>query len=333
MTTTPTTYTPYFTTLFTWADDSNIPEAIFPRSKELLLSLTELKLHDMNLSTLPAGIGLLVNLKVLHLHGNQLVSLPKEIGDLCNLEKLWVQFNALTALPDELLKLTKLVELAALNNQLTELPEGLVTMPKLEWLFVQHNFLDLNQPMFTSVPESMNIATYGQKKFVNNKQFYIEGLHAYYLPHARVLRDQIFKDITQEEKPSLDASLDIVSYREWYKKSGIDKLDYWVLIDRASEKVIGLTGLYTEIDDDENTCWLGWFCVDPTYRKSGLGRALLDFSIVKAKNMKKQQLKLYTYDAKEYNDAIAMYEQYGFKVFKPIGRVLQKKDIFMKLDL
>ncbi len=321
------------TALFDWADKNDISEELLPRNETQLQSMTELKLHDLDLSTVPAEIGLLVNLKCLYLSSNQLVSLPKEIGQLHKLEKLWILNNRLTALPDEVLGLTNLIELAAFSNELTELPAGLTNMPKLEWLFVQDNFLDVSSQVFESVPSTLNLATYGQKQFVQNKQFYIDALDGDRLPEAKALRDRIFKGMTQEEKPSLDASLDRKAYQEWYEESAIEKLDYWVLIERSSDKVVGLTGIYTEKHDVENTCWLGWFCIDPAYRKHGLGRALLDFSIAKAKSFKKKLLKLYTYDSKEYHDAVKMYEKYGFSVFEPHNAGSRKRDVFMEIQI
>jgi len=327
-----TSITLSLTTLFDWADKNNISEELFPREEAQLLSITELKLHDLDLTTVPAEIGLLVNLKCLYLSSNQLVSLPKEIGQLHNLEKLWIHNNVLTAMPDEVLNLTNLIELAAFSNELTEFPAELMNMPKLKWLFIQDNFLDVDSPMFESVPNTLNLATYGQKQFVQNKRFYITALYGDRLPEAKALRDRIFKGMTQDEKPSLDASLDRKAYQDWYEENGIDRLDYWVLIERSSDKVVGLTGIYTEKQDAENTCWLGWFCIDPAYRKHGLGRALLDFSITKAKSLKKELLKLYTYNSKGYHDAMKMYEKYGFSMFEPHSGESRKKDVFMELD-
>lgn len=70
-----------------------------------------LDLHDLQLTSLPSGIGKLTKLTRLNVSGNQLTSLPPEIGKLTALEYLTVDRHQLKSLPPEMDKLTALIEL------------------------------------------------------------------------------------------------------------------------------------------------------------------------------------------------------------------------------
>lgn len=159
----------------------------------------------------------------------------------------------------------------------------------------------------------MNHQIYGKDSFLND--FTLESLSPKSLTGAIELRDKIFKDMTQEEKLSLNASLDKETYRSYYEESGIKSMEYWVLVD-TKDKVIGLTGIYVE-EDEISTCSLGWFCLDKHYRGRGIGEALLEFSIAHAKLLSMQFLTLYTEDSKMYRPAIALYKKYGFLEYEP----------------
>ena len=152
------------------------------------------------------------------------------------------------------------------------------------------------------------------------------------LEAATALRDSVFKHMTKEEALSLKAYVHKSDYAKWYSESGITSLYSWVLVETATDKVVGLTGLYTEEDDTEDTCWLGWFCVDPDYRKLGLGQALLNFSISEAKRMEKTRLKLYTYNSEEFWDAIKLYEWYGFQLLDSGKKKARRKDLVFMLE-
>ena len=49
---------------------------------------------------------------------------------------------------------------------------------------------------------------------------------------------------------------------------------------------IGITGVYTE-DIDKDSIWLDWFCVEPEYRKKGLGEQILRDTIEYAKGLER----------------------------------------------
>jgi len=145
--------------------------------------------------------------------------------------------------------------------------------------------------------------------------FIIEPLTYLSLKEAENLRNKIFKnDLEDIEKGLLLASLDTTRYKTICEENEVRTISYWVAKDVKSGKVIGLTGIYTE--DVDKSCWLGWFCIDEAYRGKEFGKRLLEFSIEQAKNMGKKYLHVYTYKAKRFETAIAIYQQYCFEEYK-----------------
>ena len=116
-----------------------------------------------------------------------------------------------------------------------------------------------------------------------------------------------FPDITKKDKNNLASSIE-TSRSNLYCK-------YFVLSEKLSNKVIGITGIYEELKDSNDSCWLGWFCIDKEYQGQGYSKKLLDFSIDKALSLGKKQMKIYTYDSSESKKAIGLYKSYGFDVF------------------
>ena len=116
-----------------------------------------------------------------------------------------------------------------------------------------------------------------------------------------------FPDITKKDKNNLASSIE-TSRSNLYCK-------YFVLSKKLSNKVIGITGIYEELKDSNDSCWLGWFCIDKEYQGQGYSKKLLDFSIDKALSLGKKQMKIYTYDSSESKKAIGLYKSYGFDVF------------------
>lgn len=153
----------------------------------------------------------------------------------------------------------------------------------------------------------------------------------YTVNEANNLKNNIFPNIKDIEKDTLYASLDKQKYEKSFEVNFITSSNYFIVKNKQN-KVIGLTGIYTEVDDDIDMCWLGWFCIDFTFRGEGLGKVLMDFSIAKAKEMKKNYLHLYTYGSKEFLPAIKLYEKYGAKRYKPSHKVSKRDYYRLKLN-
>ena len=107
---------------------------------------------------------------------------------------------------------------------------------------------------------------------------------------------------------------------------GVSSLsNFWVAIDE-NNNVVGTTGIYTYVKDENEAIWLAWFCVAPEQRGKGIGKQLMEHSINMAKGFNKKYFRLYT--SSDPNEAAAqnLYEKYGFKVIKK-----EKKLFFTKI--
>ena len=169
-------------------------------------------------------------------------------------------------------------------------------------------------------------------KFTSNIKITTEPLSQNTIFDAELLRDEVFNDIPKEEKPLLKASLDPVGFEDVYLENDVVMSKYWVLKDKTSSKIIGLSGIYQESGDKSHECWLGWFCLDKKYRKQHLGKELLSFSIEMAKKEGYKTMNVYTYNTKKYLPARNLYKSFDFKECK-IRESRYKKDIFLQKNI
>lgn len=146
------------------------------------------------------------------------------------------------------------------------------------------------------------------------------------LHDATVLRDSVFKDLSDDEYETLALSLNPSILV--YERLGISQLHYWVAVDTISQKVVGLVGLYLESSDNEGEFWLGWYCVDSNYRGHKIGSKLLRFAIDLSKVVGMKYLHLYTTADDEYATARKQYEKIGFKNYDT-----KSSELYYKLDL
>jgi GNAT superfamily N-acetyltransferase len=304
--------------LLIWANEHNISKKVLPHSQEQLLSLEVLNVSNIPLQNIPKHIRVLKNLKKLYLANCQLLRLPLEIYSLQNLEILWVQSNHLTSISSEINNLENLQEFVAYDNNLQKFP-SIKSLTKLSFVALHRNLLSAKtvDRLSKTLPKDIQLSLYDQKAQL---PFIIEPLSPMTLKAAKNLRDKVFKDDIEEiEKNLLLASLDPIKYKKVYEENEVLSLSYWVAKDNISKQVIGLTGIYTEKNDDN--CWLGWFCIEEDYRKKGFGKQLLEFSIQQAQKMEKKYLCVYTYNIKKYKKALSLYEKYEFKRYNNKGNV------------
>jgi len=140
-----------------------------------LTNLTELRLDQNQLTTLPDWMTQLTNLTELSLGKNQLTALPEWLGQFTNLTTLRLNDSRLTTVPEWLPRLTNLTWLDLGRNQLTALPEWFSQFTNLTWLGLSGNelmtlpewfpqltnlrSLHLGRNQLTTLPESMTRLT------------------------------------------------------------------------------------------------------------------------------------------------------------------------------
>ena len=90
-----------------------------------------------------------------------------------------------------------------------------------------------------------------------------------------------------------------------------DLVAFDVYVDEG-DLVLGTTGLYRYRKDLETAVWLAWFCVDPRARGRGIGQALLDHSVARARDAGFSLLRLYTSTDPNEASAQRLYERNGF---------------------
>jgi ribosomal protein S18 acetylase RimI-like enzyme len=97
--------------------------------------------------------------------------------------------------------------------------------------------------------------------------------------------------------------------------AGVDDfLNLWGAIDQQTGRILGTSGLYAYTRDAAEAVWLAWFCVDPEFRRRGIGSRLLDFSIQEARRTGRDYLRLYTSDRPNEAAAQILYESRGLQV-------------------
>jgi len=146
------------------------------------------------------------------------------------------------------------------------------------------------------------------------------------LKQANDLVLSTFKSLDEYEKKNLIASLFPNRFKEVYTKNEIKEMEYFVYL--VDNKVVGVVGLYREIEDNKDECWLGWFCVEKRYRNQKIGKKLFEYMLNLAKQRDKKTMYIYTYNSKMYQKAISMYQNYGFTQIKVKSKY--KKDLYLK---
>ncbi len=206
--------------------------------------------------------------------------------------------------------------------------------------FIDHKFdavIDevLNKKTYDNVPKGLQNYLYELELIIPTKHqrrdypFVIEPLSKKHLGEAMRLQHLVFPAMSDTEKLSLPASLSKARYEDIYTKESIKSMQYWVAIDPDTSHIIGLTGLYNEINDSEDECWLGWFFVNNKYRGKGYGKKLLEFSEKQAKALKRRTMYIYTYKTKKYQKAIELYKKFGYKEYL-VKDTKYKRDLYFK---
>lgn len=140
-------------------------------------------------------------------------------------------------------------------------------------------------------------------------------------PAIRELVFGILKSYGLDPSPK-DTDADLYDLRGYYFDHGGD---FAVLLE--GEQIIGTVALFNL---GSQVCELRKMYLDPAFRRRGLGRQLLDYGLVKARELGYIRVTLET--ASELKEAVALYESYGFQRIEP-EHLAPRCDIAMSLDL
>jgi GNAT superfamily N-acetyltransferase len=139
-----------------------------------------------------------------------------------------------------------------------------------------------------------------------------EPLSAATLDEALALVKNVFPWDIQDAEQHYRYSLEPDKYKQEIAALNIESLRYWVLI--RSNKIVGVTGLYREISDPVGRVSVGWYGVDPPAHGQGMGRALLEWTVQKAREEGYQKLHIWSTDYFAEAPAQEVYEKMGFLV-------------------
>lgn len=126
---------------------------------------------------------------------------------------------------------------------------------------------------------------------------------------------KVFPWDRQEIERHYRYSLEPDKYKAELAAENIESLSYWSVT--RGKKIIGLTGLYREIDDPEGRVSIGWFGIDPDERSGGMGRAAvatLLWTVQKAREEGYTKLHFWGTDVPGEGASQTIYDRLGFFV-------------------
>ena len=115
----------------------NIEE--FPKGLVQLSCLTKLDLSNNPITEIPNVIGEMTNLREIDFSHTELENFPNGICNISSLSKLNLNFTKISEIPSCISKLTRLERLELTNNQLVALPEELGHLTRLKKLLLDGN--------------------------------------------------------------------------------------------------------------------------------------------------------------------------------------------------
>lgn len=168
----------------------------------------------------------------------------------------------------------------------------------------------------------------GVSFYAKDRVFHIEPLSDATLKNALDLVKRCFpKEFVSLEHPkiALRASLTMQKsgVKGWVikllsrKLAGVIEVKYWVVIEARSQKVVGISGLYSQKEDKDLAVWGGWTCVHPYYRPYyGIALKLGNFILAKAGATGKRYLRLRSSTHPNEAAANKIYLRKGFRLIK-----------------
>jgi mycothiol synthase len=143
--------------------------------------------------------------------------------------------------------------------------------------------------------------------------------------------------------------LDAINEKTFYSKIILDENfnEDNVLIAEIDNVPVGFvigattkTNIYKEVDPDNIRCWITALAVDPQYRKTGIGKKLIEELFLRFKNAGKRECYIATYpygyfvpgvDIKEYSNGIEFLKHNGFEEkYRPLS--MDSNIVLIKFD-
>jgi GNAT superfamily N-acetyltransferase len=102
-------------------------------------------------------------------------------------------------------------------------------------------------------------------------------------------------------------------FRDSRRTATCDEENY-VLVERGSGTVLGVSGHVPDQYKTPGVYWLSWTYVHEKHRRRGYGSALLQYTIEQVKAMGARKLYIDTSSDIKYNPAIRLYQRFGFQI-------------------
>jgi RimJ/RimL family protein N-acetyltransferase len=114
-------------------------------------------------------------------------------------------------------------------------------------------------------------------------------------------------------------------------------LAFWeVYVAMNEDEVIGVIGLYQQMETPPSIVWVGWFGVRPSFRRRGFGSMMIDSLKQKASDFNFRELWVFTEQENEV--ALNFYEKLGFRKLSEAeknraGTTHDPTDVVLRSDL
>lgn len=103
-----------------------------------------------------------------------------------------------------------------------------------------------------------------------------------------------------------------VEFHFFCKENGKDDgRRYYVA--KLGHKIVGISGLHRYTWGPEDITWLGWFAVDPSFQRKGIGHFMMEKTCQLARKNGFRKVFIETYSDDTFSKGRAFYEKFGFK--------------------
>ncbi len=161
---------------------------------------------------------------------------------------------------------------------------------------------------------------------VDSRSLLMVPLSRYYLPKFLSLWETIFgrddKDTYDHFNYLCQASIEPQKYKDGLRSKGVRSINYWLM--PLDDEPIALVGLYSRFLDPPHLCWITPLGVHPEYRGQGVGRRVLEWTLLRASVQGATSVNLCVEERGDRQAALRLYYKAQFHTYKTVG-----SDIYM----